>query len=52
MNFKFKFFLDSIFSEPEDYIITNMKKTEFYKQLVESKGQERTDEREKFLKQS
>jgi len=40
-----------IFNEPDDYIINNMKNSEFYKQLVESKGHDRVVERELFLKQ-
>ena len=38
-----------LFSDMEDYIIKNMRKTDYYKDLVEIKGKELVEERERFL---
>ncbi len=42
----YKFFL---FTDMEDYIIRNMRKSDYYKDLVKLKGRELVEERERFL---
>jgi hypothetical protein len=38
-----------LFSDMEDYIIKNMRKSDYYRDLVEIKGKELVEERERFL---
>jgi hypothetical protein len=37
------------FTDVEDYIIKNMKESQYFTDLIEKKGKQQVEEREKFL---
>jgi len=50
-NYVYKnFFIGKGFNEPDDYIIRNLKETEYYQELLDKKGETAVSLRHAFLK--